>query len=80
MSASLEPLGRTLIILGIVLLALGVLIVLAGRLNLPFLGRLPGDLLWRRDGVTVYFPLVSCLLASLVLTVLLNLVFWLLRR
>ncbi len=80
MSASLDPLGRTLIVFGVILLILGVLILLAGRLNLPFLGRLPGDILWRRDGVTIYFPLVSCLLASIVLTALLNLVFWLWRR
>jgi len=78
--SGLEPLGRVLIVLGVVLLVVGVGIVLAGRLNVPFIGRLPGDILWRRGGVTVYFPLVSCLLLSLALTVALNLILWLLRR
>jgi hypothetical protein len=77
---TLEPLGRGLILLGLVIVVIGGVILLAGRLNLPFVGRLPGDILWRRGNVTVYFPLVSCLVASLVLTVLLNLVIWLFRR
>jgi hypothetical protein len=77
---TLEALGRSLILLGLVLVVVGVVVLLAGRVNLPFLGRLPGDILWRRGNVTVYFPLVSCLVASLVLTVLLNVVVWLFRR
>jgi ABC-type uncharacterized transport system permease subunit len=77
---TLEPLGRGLILLGLAIVVIGGLILLAGRLNLPFVGHLPGDILWRRGNFTVYFPLVSCLVASLVLTVLLNLVVWLFRR
>lgn len=78
--SGLEPLGRMLIILGVALLLVGLGIVLASRLSVPFVGRLPGDILWRRGNVTVYFPLVSCLLLSLALTVALNLILWLLRR
>ncbi len=76
----LEPLGRMLILMGVVLLVVGVGILLVGRLSVPFVGRLPGDILWRRDNLTVYFPLVSCLLLSVVLTMVLNLILWLLHR
>lgn len=74
-----ESVGRLLLISGVALFALGLIVILAGRLDLPF-GRLPGDVVFRRDNVTVYAPLVSCLITSIVLTILLNLVFWLLRR
>ncbi len=64
--------GRTLFWLGALLMLLGGVIWLAGRLGLP-LGRLPGDLRFERDGVTVYAPLATSLLLSFLLTVLLNL-------
>lgn len=71
--------GRLLLISGAAFFVLGLVVILAGRLDLPF-GRLPGDIVFRRGNFTVYAPLVSCLVASLVLTILLNLIFWLLRR
>lgn len=74
-----ESIGRLLLISGVGLFALGLILLFAGRLGLP-IGRLPGDIVFRRDNVTVYAPLVSCLVASVVLTILLNLIFWLLRR
>lgn len=74
-----ESIGRLLLISGAGLFILGLILLLAGRFGLP-LGRLPGDIVFRRDNVTVYAPLVSCLVASVVLTILLNLVFWLIRR
>jgi Protein of unknown function (DUF2905) len=68
--------GKTLLVLGLVLLALGAAMMLASRLGLPF-GRLPGDMHWRsRNGNTqVYFPLAT----SVVLSLLFSLVLWLLR-
>ena len=74
-----DSIGRLLLVSGAILFVLGLLVILAGRLGLPF-GRLPGDIVLRRDNVTVYAPLASCLVASIVLTILLNLVFWLLQR
>ncbi len=64
--------GRLLIAGGLVLVALGVIFLITGRLP-----RLPGDLVIQRPNVTVYFPLGMMILVSLVLTFLLNL---LLRR
>jgi len=68
-------LGRLLIFAGVALLLLGALVVVSNKLNLPF-GRLPGDLVWRGKNTTVYFPWVTCLLLS----VLGSLLFWLLSR
>jgi hypothetical protein len=55
--------GRSLVILGVVIAAIG-LAVMAG---LP-LGRLPGDIIWRRGNTTVYLPIVTCLVISVVLS------------
>jgi hypothetical protein len=70
----LTDLGKTLILLGIVLGAVGALLVAAGRI--PWLGRLPGDVVIRREHFTFVFPLASCLVVSAVL----SLVLYLLRR
>ncbi len=70
--------GRTLVALGLALLAAGALLLLAARLNwLP--GRLPGDLHWRGRHTEVWFPLGASLLLSLLLSALLAL-FHRLRR
>jgi len=68
-------LGRTLIVLGLVVAALGVLISLAEKLPIR-LGRLPGDIIIRGKHSVFYFPLVTCLLISVVL----SLVLWLINR
>ncbi len=74
----LRYLGWLLLALGGLLLLLGALVLLAGWL--PFLGRLPGDIRIEREGLTFYFPLVTCLLLSLLLTVLASIVLWLWRK
>ncbi len=61
--------------LGAILLAVGLVLVLLGRTNLP-LGRLPGDILYRGKNTTFYFPLVT----SLVLSVILSLVLYVISR
>jgi hypothetical protein len=57
--------ARLLIIVGVVLVAIGVLM----KLGLP-IGRLPGDIVVKRDNATFYFPIVTCLVVSLILTLL----------
>jgi len=69
----MQDLGRFLIVLGAAAILIGVLLVLAPRV--PWLGRLPGDILVRRGTFTFYFPLVTCLVVSVILTLILNL-FW----
>jgi hypothetical protein len=70
--------GRLLIILGFIIVALGIVILLAGRL--PFIGHLPGDILIRRSRGSFYFPIVTCLLLSVALTVGLNVLTLIFRR
>ena len=65
-----SDLGRLLVIVGGLLAVLGVIILLAGKV--PFLGRLPGDIFYRRGGFTFYFPIVTCLVLSLILTLVLK--------
>ena len=67
-------LGRTLILLGLVLVAAGIVVSYSGRI--PWLGKLPGDFTFRSGGLTIYVPLATCLLLSLVL----SLVSYLFRR
>jgi hypothetical protein len=67
--------GRLLIVLGIVLVVLGLLFTIAEKLPLG-LGRLPGDIYVRGKHTSFYFPIVTCLLLSVVF----SLVMWLFRR
>lgn len=67
--------GRMLVVIGLAIAAIGVLTMLMGKAGLPP-GRLPGDVTWRGRNTTVYFPWVTCL----VLSVLGTLVLWLLNR
>jgi hypothetical protein len=64
--------GRMLIVAGVVLVALGLLLTLGGKLNLP-LGRLPGDIVYRGKNSVFYFPLATSILISLVLSLILYL-------
>jgi Protein of unknown function (DUF2905) len=62
--------GRTLLVLGVVIAAVGALLTLGPRL--PFrLGRLPGDFVHRGEHTTFYFPIVTCLVISVVVSILL---------
>ena len=67
--------GRTVIIIGLVLVAAGVLMTLGDRLPIK-LGRLPGDIVVRGKNGVFYFPLVTCLVVSAVL----SLAMWLIGR
>jgi hypothetical protein len=64
-------LGKSLIFLGAVIVVIGVVVVLASRANLP-IGRLPGDIVYRGKNTSFYFPIVTCLILSAVL----SLIFW----
>jgi hypothetical protein len=70
----MSDIGRLLLVLGGVLVVLGLVLTFAGRV--PWLGRLPGDVVYRRGNVTFYFPLAT----SIILSLLLTLILWLFRR
>jgi Zn-dependent protease with chaperone function len=66
-----QELGRSLIVFGAILLVVGLALAFSDRI--PWLGRLPGDIVVRKGNFTLYAPLVTGLVLSLVLTLLLNL-------
>jgi hypothetical protein len=66
----MPEIGKLLIIVGGVILVVGFFLTLGPRI--PYLGKLPGDISIDRGNVHVYFPIVTCLLLSLLLTILLN--------
>ncbi|ADC89766.1 conserved hypothetical protein [Thermocrinis albus DSM 14484] len=71
--------GKLFIFMGVLLVVIGLLITFMEKL--PFgLGKLPGDILIKRDGLTLYIPIVSSILLSLIITLLLNVVFFFLSR
>ena len=67
-----RELGKVLVVFGVALVAVGALLALGLRLP-GRLGRLPGDIIIRRENFTFYFPLVTCLLLSVVLSLLFSL-------
>ena len=70
----LSGLGKILIIFGIAMAGIGILLVLAPKI--PWLGKLPGDILVEKDNFHFYFPLTTCIIISIILTLL----FYLFRR
>jgi len=70
----MQDFGKLLFFVGLVLALAGLLITTAGKI--PWIGRLPGDVLIQRRNITFYFPLTTSVLVSIILTLLL----WLLSR
>lgn len=64
----MNELGRTIIIFGAVLIIVGLVLLLSPKI--PFLGKLPGDFLFKKDGFTFYFPLATSIILSILLTIL----------
>jgi hypothetical protein len=65
----LGPIGKLLIALGAVAILVGVLFLVFGRLGI---GRLPGDISFQRGRVTIFFPVVTCLVVSLALSLIMS--------
>jgi Protein of unknown function (DUF2905) len=61
--------GKLLVVVGAMLVVAGIVVMILGRMNLP-LGRLPGDFLYRGKNTTVYFPLATSVVVSIVLSIL----------
>jgi hypothetical protein len=69
----MTELGKLLMVIGALLVVAGIVLLLLGRTHLP-IGRLPGDFLYRGKNTTVYFPLATSLILSVVLSVVLYLI------
>jgi hypothetical protein len=74
MNENVQHIGKFLIITGIIIAAVGGLFLLSGKL--PWLGKLPGDILIQRKNFSFYFPLATSILLSIIITF----IFWLLGR
>ena len=72
----LPSLGKIFITLGVVFVGVGILLLFSDRLAFLRIGRLPGDVIYRRGNFTFYFPIVTSIVISLVLTLL----FWVFGR
>jgi len=68
----LEPIGRALVIIGIFITVLGAIMLLTPRV--PWLGHLPGDIVIHRDDLTIYIPITTMLIVSVLLSVVLSVI------
>ena len=73
----MDGIGRALLLVGIGIVILGLVFILAPKI--PFLGKLPGDILFRRGDATFYFPLATSIIVSIAITIILNIAFRLFR-
>ncbi len=62
----MNDLGRTIISIGVVLVALGIIMTIAAKI--PGVGRLPGDIFIKKENFSFYFPLTTCILISILLS------------
>jgi hypothetical protein len=69
---AIESIGKTLILFGIILIVIGSIFVLFGKV--PWFGRLPGDIIIKREGFTFYFPVATMIILSIALTILFNII------
>jgi hypothetical protein len=74
MTDGIHYVGKLLIVLGVIVIAVGGLLLFSGKI--PYIGRLPGDILIQKKNYTFYFPLAT----SIIISVIITLVFWLLGR
>ncbi|MGB9735871.1 MAG: DUF2905 domain-containing protein [bacterium] len=72
--------GKLLIISGMVILIIGVLFILVGKLNLQWFGRLPGDIYIKKKNFSFYFPLSTSILISIALSIIFYLISLLLKH
>lgn len=70
----MAPFGKYLVVAGLLVAGIGVLLMVSGKVG--WIGRLPGDIVIKRENFTFYFPLATSILISVVL----SLLFWLFRR
>jgi len=75
-----ETMGKMLILMGLFVLLVGLIMTFVPKLKIPFVGRLPGDIRIEREGFSLYFPIVTCIVLSILLTIVLSVAIRLLGR
>jgi len=74
----MEGIGKILLIVGGIIVILGLILIFSQ--HIPFLGKLPGDIFVKRDGFSFYFPIVTFLILSLLITTIVNVILYFLHR
>jgi uncharacterized membrane protein YkgB len=67
----LGALGKMLILLGVLIIVIGVLLLVGEKI--PWIGKLPGDIIIRKEKFSFYFPITTCIIISIILTLLFTL-------
>ena len=74
----MAEIGKILLIIGGVIVILG--LILTFNQHIPFLGKLPGDILIKKDGFSFYFPIITFIILSILLTIIINVILHFLSR
>ena len=74
----MEGLGKILLIVGAVIIVVALLMIFGQ--HIPFFGKLPGDIFIKKDNFSFYFPIVTFLIISIILTVIINLILYFMNR
>ena len=74
----MEGLGKILLIVGAVIIVVALLMIFCQ--HIPFFGKLPGDIFIKKDNFSFYFPIVTFLIISIILTVIINLILYFMNR
>jgi len=74
----MEGIGKILLIIGGIIVILGLILIFSQ--HVPFLGKLPGDILVKKDGFSFYFPIVTFLSLSVLITIIVNVILHFLNR
>jgi hypothetical protein len=74
----MEGLGKILLIVGGIIILLGLLFIF--HQHIPFFGKLPGDIVFKKEGFSIYFPIVTFLIISILLTIIINLIIFFINK
>ena len=74
----MEGIGKILLIVGGIIVIIGLLLIFSQ--HIPFFGKLPGDIFIKREGFSFYFPIVTLLILSLLITIIVNVVLYFLNK
>lgn len=74
----MEGIGKILLIIGGIIVILGLILIFSQ--HIPFFGKLPGDIFVKKDGFSVYFPIVTFLILSVLITIIVNVILHFLNR
>jgi hypothetical protein len=69
----MQEIGRLIVVIGAVLVVIGVLFVFSDKI--PWIGKLPGDIMIRRKNFAIYFPIATCILLSILVTLVIRIFF-----